>query len=192
MDDTLIYRKIELEELNLDLFRKFERRQNVARQLQKQGDAWVEKPVSLVEEWSREDYEFLLTCLQNTIQEGGVVFGAFEGNAVKGFASISGKPFGYAGTYRDLTSLHVSRELRGRGIGTRLFHLAAGWALAMGGQKLLHRRQSGHRKPALLPGFGLHRRHGAQRGACEKRADGPADGVCAVKKLLDSLFFFVI
>lgn len=38
MDDTLIYRKIELEELNLDLFRKFERRQNVARQLQKQGD----------------------------------------------------------------------------------------------------------------------------------------------------------
>ena len=37
MDDTLIYRKIELEELNLDLFRKFERRQNVARQLQKQG-----------------------------------------------------------------------------------------------------------------------------------------------------------
>ena len=130
MDDTLIYRKIELEELNLDLFRKFERRQNVARQLQKQGDAWVEKPVSLVEEWSREDYEFLLTCLQNTIQEGGVVFGAFEGNAVKGFASISGKPFGYAGTYRDLTSLHVSRELRGRGIGTRLFHLAAGWAWA--------------------------------------------------------------
>ena len=136
MDDTLIYRKIELEELNLDLFRKFERRQNVARQLQKQGDAWVEKPVSLVEEWSREDYEFLLTCLQNTIQEGGVVFGAFEGNAVKGFASISGQPFGYAGHYRDLTSLHVTRELRGRGIGTRLFHLAAGWALAMGGQKL--------------------------------------------------------
>ena len=78
MDDTLIYRKIELEELNLDLFRKFERRQNVARQLQKQGDAWVEKPVSLVEEWSREDYEFLLTCLQNTIQEGGVVFGALK------------------------------------------------------------------------------------------------------------------
>ena len=78
MDDTLIYRKIELEELNLDLFRKFERRQNVARQLQKQGDAWVEKPVSLVEEWSREDYEFLLTCLQNTIQEGGVVFGSLS------------------------------------------------------------------------------------------------------------------
>lgn len=54
MDDTLIYRKIELEELNLDLFRKFERRQNVARQLQKQGDAWVEKPGSL---WWRNGQE---------------------------------------------------------------------------------------------------------------------------------------
>ena len=136
MDDTLIYRKIELEELNLDLFRKFERRQNVARQLQKQGDAWVEKPVSLVEEWSREDYEFLLTCLQNTIQEGGVVFGAFEGNAVKGFASISGKPLGYAGTYRDLTSLHVPK--RASGPGNRHPPLPSGrrWGSAMGGQKL--------------------------------------------------------
>ena len=52
MDDTLIYRKIEMEELKLELFRKFQRRQNVDRQLQKQGDAWVERPVSLVEEWS--------------------------------------------------------------------------------------------------------------------------------------------
>ena len=136
MDDTLIYRKIEMEELKLELFRKFQRRQNVDRQLQKQGDAWVERPVSMVEEWSKEDYEFLLACLQDTIREGGVVFGAFEGNAVKGFASVSGNPLGYAGTYRDLTSLHVSRDMRGRGIGTRLFHLAAGWALAMGGQKL--------------------------------------------------------
>ena len=192
MDDTLIYRKIELEELNLDLFRKFERRQNVARQLQKQGDAWVEKPVSLVEEWSREDYEFLLTCLQNTIQEGGVVFGAFEGNAVKGFASISGKPFGYAGTYRD--SHKPSCLKRASGPGNRHPPLPSGRRLGSGHGRTetLHRRQSGHRKPALLPGFGLHRCHGAQRGACEKRADGPADGVCAVKKLLDSLFFFVI
>ena len=66
MDDTLIYRKIEMEELKLELFRKFQRRQNVDRQLQKQGDAWVERPVSLVEEWSKEDYEFLLACLQDT------------------------------------------------------------------------------------------------------------------------------
>ena len=157
MDDTLIYRKIEMEELKLELFRKFQRRQNVDRQLQKQGDAWVERPVSLVEEWSKEDYEFLLACLQDTIREGGVVFGAFEGNAVKGFASVSGNPLGYAGTYRDLTSLHVSRDMRGRGIGTRLFHLAAGH----GRTEALHRCKPGDRKPALLPGVRLHRCSGA-------------------------------
>ena len=61
MDDTLIYRKIEMEELKLELFRKFQRRQNVDRQLQKQGDVWVEQPVSLLEEWTKEDYVFLLT-----------------------------------------------------------------------------------------------------------------------------------
>ena len=157
MDDTLIYRKIELEELNLDLFRKFERRQNVARQLQKQGDAWVEKPVSLVEEWSREDYEFLLTCLQNTIQEGGVVFGAFEGNAVKGFASISGSP----SATPEPTGISQAFMSQGSfGAGESHPPLPSGRRLGSGHGADRNSTSPPIRpsKPALLPGFGLHRR----------------------------------
>ena len=136
MDDTLIYRKIELEELNLDLFRKFERRQNVARQLQKQGGCLGGKAGlsggGMVKE---EDYEFLLTCLQNTIQEGGVVFGAFEGNAVK---ALPRSPEALR-LRRNLPGSHKPSCLkRASGPGTffpsapaGLFHLAAGhgqWA----------------------------------------------------------------
>ena len=62
--------------------------------------------------------------------------GAFADGALKGFASVESAPLGKAGDYRDLTCLHVSAELRGRGIGRELFTRAAQWARAHGGKKL--------------------------------------------------------
>lgn len=134
--ETLIYRKVEEEELNRKLFLKFTRRQDVTKCLRREGDAWVEKKAAFIDDWNEEDYTTLVECLRQTIQNGGVVFAAFDGAYVKGFASVEGVPLGSRGNYRDLSSLHVSREMRGRGVGTRLFHMAAGWALAMGGEKL--------------------------------------------------------
>ena len=89
-----------------------------------------------MDQWSEADYAFLVTCLQHTLSAGGVVFGAFcEGN-LKGFASVEHNPLGSHGQYRDLTSLHVSQELRGNGLGRRLFGLAADWAKGQGAEKL--------------------------------------------------------
>ena len=66
-----------------------------------------------------------------------MVFGAFEGNAVKGFASDLREAAAAMQEPTGISPAFMSQEtMRGRGIGTRLFHLAAGWALAMGGQKL--------------------------------------------------------
>lgn len=64
------------------------------------------------------------------------MLGAFADGALKGFASVESAPLGKAGDYRDLTCLHVSAELRGRGIGRELFARAAQWARAHGGKKL--------------------------------------------------------
>ena len=49
---------------------------------------------------------------------------------------MEGKPFGSKGQYRDLTSLHVSRDKRGHGIGRTLFQKAADWARSRGAEKL--------------------------------------------------------
>ncbi len=43
---------------------------------------------------------------------------------------------GASGDYLDLTSLHVSQELRGMGIGKKLFDTAALWAKWQGAKKL--------------------------------------------------------
>ena len=71
---------------------------------------------AFLDQWSESDYHFLTDCLRNTIRQGGVVYGAFLAGQLKGFVSVEGPPMGSRGQYRDLTSLHVSEELRGRGI----------------------------------------------------------------------------
>ncbi len=129
------FRTVAREELTMELFSQFRRRQVVDGRLRQEQEQWVVKSDPFVDQWSREDYEFLIKCLKNTLETGGVVFGAFSQGVLKGFASVEGKPVGSKGQYRDLTSLHVSEELRG-GIGRRLFEMAALWAKAQGGKKL--------------------------------------------------------
>lgn len=130
------YRPPGPEEITRDLFRSFERRQVVDWCWRRERGQWVIRQDPFVDQWSEADYAFLVTCLQHTLSAGGVVFGAFcEGN-LKGFASVEHNPLGSRGQYRDLTSLHVSQELRGNGLGRRLFGLAVDWAKGQGAEKL--------------------------------------------------------
>ena len=62
--------------------------------------------------------------------------GAFAQGILKGFVSVEAVPMGSRGQYRDLTSLHVSEDRRGNGIGRQLFLAAAEWAKKNGGEKL--------------------------------------------------------
>lgn len=130
------YRKIEKGEINLQLFDHFKRRQVVTDCLRRVQGQWVAVSAPFIDEWSREDYGFLVSCLSNTLEQGGVVYGAFLEGVLKGFASVEGKPLGSRGQYLDLTSLHVSEEQRGRGIGKQLLLLAGAWAGEKGAQKL--------------------------------------------------------
>lgn len=136
MTNAIEYREIEKSHLAPALFEDFDRRQVVTRCLRKVQGQWVVKEAPFLDQWSEKDYEFLVDCLKNTLDQGGVVYGAFMAGKLKGFASVEGKPLGSRGQYRDLTSLHVSREQRGHGIGKQLLALAATWAKAQGADKL--------------------------------------------------------
>ncbi|MCI9147959.1 MAG: GNAT family N-acetyltransferase [Hungatella sp.] len=130
------FRKIKRQELSRKLFETFRRHQVVGDCVRKAGGQWVVQPDPFVDEWSKEDYGFLIKCLEETLDTGGAVFGAFREGNLKGFASVDGRPLGSRGQYLDLTSLHVSEEMRGLGIGRKLFAMAAAWAKGHGGQKL--------------------------------------------------------
>lgn len=129
-------REIKRQELTRQLFAAFTRHQVVRDCLRRAEGRWVVKPDPFVDEWSEEDYAFLIKCLDGTLDGGGLVLGAFSEGRLKGFASVDGRPVGSKGQYLDLTSLHVSEEMRGLGIGRMLFHRAALWAKERGAAKL--------------------------------------------------------
>ena len=130
------YRKLDLNEVNLELFDSFNRYQEVKKCWRKENQQWLLKDISFIEQWSITEKRKLIKCLCNTIETGGVVFGAFSNEILVGFASIENKPFGIKKYYLQLSSIHVSFEERGKGIGKALFKLICECAIKMKAKKL--------------------------------------------------------
>lgn len=132
----IVYRRLVEEEICRELFRGFIRHQEVTKCWRREEGQWVIKDAPFVDDWTEEDYETLTDCLKRTAERGGFVCGAFCEQALKGFVSVEAELFGGEHGYLDLTSLHVSEDMRGHKIGTRLFEEARGWAEEQGARKL--------------------------------------------------------
>lgn len=130
------YRELRYEEINRNLFDKFQRHQEVTKCWRKENDEWLIKEDPFIDDWSEEDYIVLIKCLKNTIETKGIVYGAFIDNDLKGFASVEYGFMDDNNVYFDLSSIHVSEDMRGHGIGKELFLLAAKWAKDSGAKKL--------------------------------------------------------
>ncbi len=130
------YRELNAAEINRELFSGFIRRQVVTDCWRRVNGEWVIKSAPFIDDWSEEDFTVLVKCLKNTVSNGGAVYGAFADNVLKGFASVEPQLFGGEQKYLDLSSIHVSEDMRGRGIGRELFTRACAWAKAHGAEKL--------------------------------------------------------
>lgn len=62
-------------QITRELFRHFNRRQEVSKCWRREQGLWVLKDDSFVEDWNEQQYEFLVQCLKNTVTTGGLVLG---------------------------------------------------------------------------------------------------------------------
>ena len=132
----LQYRALGAEEIDRKLFQDFIRHQSVTDCWRKENNTWVIKSVPFIDDWSEADYQTLVACLKNTVSIGGFVYAAFYDGKLKGFVSVEPELFGEEQKYLDLSSIHVSEDMRGQGIGKSLFGLAKEWAKNKGAKKL--------------------------------------------------------
>lgn len=130
----ITYRELNENELCRKMFDGFIRHQTVTKCFRRENDTWVIKDDPFIDDWSEKDYEFLINCLKNTIKTDGFVYGAFFDGTLKGFVSVEADFF--HNEYLDLSSLHMSEDMRGQGIGKKLFAAAVKWAAAKGADKL--------------------------------------------------------
>lgn len=132
----LEYRNLNADEINRELFRGFIRRQTVNKCWRLENGHWVIREDPFVDDWSEADYETLTACLKNTVTTGGFVYAAFCCGTLKGFVSVESELFGGTHRYLDLSSIHVSEDMRHSGIGKTLFLSAKKWAKEHGAKKL--------------------------------------------------------
>lgn len=130
------YRSLQENEINRELFRDFIRRQVVTKCWRRKNGEWLIKDVSFIDDWTEQDYEVLIECLKRTVRTGGLIYGAFYEEKLKGFVAVLPEIFGGENKYIDLAAIHVSQDMRGMGIGTVLFKEAKRWAKEKGAEKL--------------------------------------------------------
>lgn len=132
----IYYRNLQPGEINRPLFHDFIRHQKVTDCWRRKGTEWVIQSAPFIDDWTEADYAFLVDCLKNTLHTGGFVYGAFQDGRLKGFTSVESGLFGGKERYLDLSSIHVSEDLRQHGVGKNLFLAAKDWARRQGARKL--------------------------------------------------------
>lgn len=135
-ESTIQYRELREDEICNELFAHFIRHQVVTKCRRRENGVWTIKNDPFIDDWTKEDYQTLIACLKNTVLTGGFVYAAFYDGRLKGFTSVESTLFGAEQNYLDLTSIHVSEDMRGRGIGAALFLAAKQWAKKRGAGKL--------------------------------------------------------
>lgn len=146
---NIIYRELDAGEISASLFQTFIRRQ-VVNLCYRHPDAtasdpgkaagWVVRPDPFVDDWTDDDHTRVAADLLRIANAGGLAYGAFvpaESNADRlvGFVSVEPEIFGER-RYMDLSHLHVSEDMRGRGIGGKLLEYAKLWAAKQGALRL--------------------------------------------------------
>jgi len=154
MVPAAVCRPLSAGEMNRELFAFFIRRQEVTMCRRRVGLSWRMVYCPFVDDWTEEQLLHQIHHLQTVLHSGGAVFGAFADGVLKGFSAVAGKPLGPDGAYRDLLSLHVSADCRGRGLGRMLFEHCAQWAREDGAQKLYISAHSAQETQAFYAAMG--------------------------------------
>lgn len=130
------YKSLKIDDISRELFNNFIRHQIVTKCWRKENVKWTIKDAPFIDDWSENDYQLLIHHLRSVLLSNGFVYAAFHQGKLKGFVSVDSELFGDCQQYLDLTNIYVSEDMRGKGIGKKLFLEAGEWARKKGAKKL--------------------------------------------------------
>ena len=134
--EQIQYKKLDADCFNAHSLDSFVRHQTVTECLRKVDDKWVLVPNPFVENWTTEQCRETAENIEQHMNSDQTGFGAFDGERIVGFATVSHHIFGETANYVELVCFQVSEEYRRRGIGRKLFTMICEEALRLGADKL--------------------------------------------------------
>lgn len=136
---------------SLDTFR---RHQRVTECWRKISDRWQLVPMEFEENWDMATCREIAADVAAHMETDQSAFGAFAGEELVGFLTLSHKLFGTTARYAELVCFQVSEPWRGQGIGKALFHLAVREMEAIGAEKLYISAHSSRETQAAYKALG--------------------------------------
>ncbi|MBX0357026.1 GNAT family N-acetyltransferase [Halobacillus sp. Nhm2S1] len=128
--------QLKVYDMDLHMLDTFHRYQKTDRVWVDDSGGIVEESDSFEEDWTLENKQEIIHHFRFVSMNGGAVVAVMKEQQVQGFAVIEPTFFGGKSRYRELSYIHVTRDLRGQGIGKRLFQKAGTVAKALGAEKL--------------------------------------------------------
>jgi len=131
-----IISRINQEELSEDSLENFSRYQITEYVRYKNISDFSTKYDKFIENWTREKKREITSFLRECIKDNGIVLGVFYQNLLKGFSCLPNRFYGDNNEYIELSYIHVSSEIRNKGIGKKLFLKTIEYAKDMGAKKI--------------------------------------------------------
>ena len=130
------YRRLDNHNFTGHSLNDFVRHQTVTACWRKINNDWKLVPNVYEENWSQVQCLKMAEDLVHHINLDQTGFGAFDGERIIGFVTVSHRIFGAAARYVQLVCIQISEEYRRQGIGRKLFSLACEEARQLGAEKL--------------------------------------------------------
>ena len=135
--ENIIFKELKAEDIKNDLLDNFNRYQEIKRCYRYENGNWIIKDNVYVEDWDKNRKDHKTVKFKNILNNNsGYIFGAFDNNALIGYAVLFNKIFGSIGQYIQLFSLQISFGYRNKVIGKKLFRLCTEKAKNIGLNKI--------------------------------------------------------
>ena len=136
MSAEIYYQRLNADNFTRNSLDDFVRHQTVTECWRKINDDWKLVPNVFEENWSPEQCREIAEDVVHHIELDQTGFGAFDGERLIGFTTISHCIFGAAARYVELVCFQISEEYRHQGIGRKLFSMACEEARRLGADRL--------------------------------------------------------
>lgn len=151
---TLQYEKLNAGNFNDHSLDRFVRHQQVKECWRKADGQWKLVPIEFEENWSVKQCREIAADVALHMAKDQTAIGAFDGEEVVGFITISHRLFGNSANYAELVCFQVSEPYRGKKIGKTLFTQACEEAKRLGADKLYISAHSSKESQAAYQALG--------------------------------------